>query len=145
MARSKKHNNNKKNKSFVLVHKNIPEPHPTTFTMISYAIIDCRLKGIYKAINKQQYDRASDIINDTIRSIKAAVENECDPKFVEYVICQLYMMLLDIAFNRKQDVHSKVRDLHYQIYNITSIYNNETYNYNTDLEYSDDSELIHFF
>lgn len=91
---------------------------PQTFTMISYGIIDCRLKGIYKNLNKGKNERAAEIINDTIRSIKGAKESECDPKFVDYVLCQLYMMLLDIGFKRPQEAHVRLRNMHYEIYNI---------------------------
>lgn len=86
--------------------------------VVSYAVIDCRLSSIYRYLSNKNVSMATHIINDTITAIKHAKVFECDNKFIDHVVTQLYMMLLDIAFHREQDVHCRVRDMHYKIVNL---------------------------
>lgn len=91
---------------------------PVSFTMVSYAVLDCRFKGIYRLIALQKYAKASIVINDTLRSIKNAAVCECAPKFMDFVISELYRMLIDLAFHRYDSLHEHIRMLHYTVLEI---------------------------
>ena len=86
-----------------------------TLALVNMAVIDCRLGSIYRNLAKQEIDKTIHIINDTIKSINNAIEWDCESKFVNYVLSELYLTLISIAFGRIHDAHNKIRDLHYKI------------------------------
>ena len=92
--------------------------HPQTFTLVNYAILDCRLTGLYKLMCRGNYTKVVAVLNDTLRSIRGAVSCQCTSKFMDFIITQLYHMLVDMAFRRYSAVHERLRDVHFIIVDI---------------------------
>lgn len=88
---------------------------PIPITLITLGVIDCRLGSIYRNLAKQEIDKTVFLLNDTIKTIQNAVEWDCERPFVDHVVSQLYLSLINIAFGRVNDAHNKIRDLHYKI------------------------------
>lgn len=86
--------------------------------VVSFDVLDCRLKGIYNLMRKDNIPKAITVINQTIRSINNAKKAECPRQFVNFFVEQLYSILIDIAFKRIPDAHNRIRDLHYTIMDI---------------------------
>lgn len=87
----------------------------TTFTMVDETIIDCRLHGIYSNICKGNIDKAVLVINETIRSVQRAQQVDCEKEFVNHLVNELYLMLVNIAMGRIHAAHDKIRNLHYSL------------------------------
>jgi hypothetical protein len=85
---------------------------------ITLAYIDNNLKLIYSLINKGDPNDAIKVINETMMKIKCAREYRCSPKFIDYIMTQMYLMLTDISFRRIDNLHCRVRDVHYSILDI---------------------------
>ena len=96
-----------------------------SFTMISYGILDCRFTGLYKMLQRGQYQKMINVINETLYSIRTAVETECTKTFMDFIISQLYLMLVDMAFRRYDNVHERIRDIHFLIMDILTPENDE--------------------
>lgn len=90
---------------------------------VSFDVLDCRLKGIYNLMRKDNISKAVSVINQTIWSINHAKSSECPRQFINFFVEQLYSILIDIAFKRIPDAHNRIRDLHYTIMDIlTPVY-----------------------
>lgn len=86
-----------------------------SITLINPAVIDCRLGSIYRNLAKNNIDNTVFLLNDTIKIIQGATEYDCNERFVNYVVDELYRSLINVAFGRYHMAHDKIRDLHYEI------------------------------
>lgn len=84
---------------------------------INERIINCRLTGLYKALNKRDYDRTSDLIADTINMIKIAEVVDIDAPLYSKINDDFYRIAVDFAFKLYHSVHNRIRDMHYYIIN----------------------------
>jgi hypothetical protein len=83
--------------------------------MIDEAIIDCRLRGLYKLLARQKYAKFQHVVNDTIWNFQNAEEIAVDPKLMSQFINIMYICLVDLAMGRTNMVHDKIRDMHYAL------------------------------
>ena len=67
------------------------------------AVLDCRVGGLLNLLNKQDYKKAAQVMNETIRIFDTAVENSFSQEFIMYVVNNLYHCLIELSF-RKYDV-----------------------------------------
>lgn len=82
-------------------------------TYVNDAVISRRLWGIYSKILRRDIANAKILLNDTIRTLSYA-ETE-NPEISSACIDALYRVLVDLAFKRVDEAHSKLRDLYYNI------------------------------
>jgi hypothetical protein len=90
---------------------------PLRLMLVSDAIIDCRVRGLYNLLRKGKYYHTRLLLNDTIRELQTADEYECDPAFLQHVVDEMYRALVDMSFRKYMSVHNRLRDLHYEIFN----------------------------
>jgi len=71
--------------------------------LMNEAVLDCRVGGLLNLLNKQDYKKAAQVMNETIRIFDTAVENSFSKEFIMYVVNNLYHCLIELSF-RKYDV-----------------------------------------
>ena len=108
--------------------------HAKSFKIVSYDALDCRLRGIYNLISKNNLSKAAEVINDTIRTVNTAESSECCRAFLNYFVDNMYRILIDIARKQMDNVHNRLRDVHYMIIDIITPDNDVFY----DQDISDD-------
>lgn len=78
------------------------------------AIIDCRLRGIYKRLYRGDNVRAAKLIKDTLQNMRVR-PFDVDKYMYNAVYDTFYLCLIDIAMKRFDSAHNRIRDLHYTI------------------------------
>jgi hypothetical protein len=91
------------------------EPTTKPFGYVSDAVIDCRLRGIYHALNDKDYFKSCALINDCIRLLDTTYEIDMDKKLVLHIYKTLYNALVELGLNRPMAAHDHIRNLHYTI------------------------------
>ena len=84
-------------------------------TYLSDATLDCRMRGVYFKLLKNDVKLAREMVNDTIWTLNNA-ENECSDT-VKYCSPIMYKILVDLSLDRITEAHDKIRSIHYYIYN----------------------------
>jgi hypothetical protein len=82
---------------------------------INEGIVNSRLKGLYKSILNNDYDRTKFLVEDTINMIKTTTEIDIDKELYNKIIDELYQMIMELIFKKYNSVHDRIRDLHYLI------------------------------
>ena len=83
-------------------------------TYVHDAVLDCRMRGIYSLLAKQQYKTAAHVINDTINLVRGPTPHLASPVATS-VFNHLCKALLDIAFKRYHNAHDEIRKVHYML------------------------------
>lgn len=78
------------------------------------AIIDCRLRGIYRRLSRGESVRAAKLIKDTLNNMRMR-PFDVDKFMYNAIYDTFYMALIDIAMKRFDSAHNRIRDLHYMI------------------------------
>ena len=82
---------------------------------INEGIVNSRLKGLYKSLLNNDYDRTKFLVEDTINMIKTTTEIDIDKELYNKILDELYQMILELVFKKYNSVHDRIRDLHYLI------------------------------
>ena len=80
-------------------------------------ILDGRILGIYKAMQNGDNDYICNLVCDTIDILKNAQEIDIDENMLDRVMNDLYTMTVELSLNQINNIHNRVRDLHYFIVN----------------------------
>jgi hypothetical protein len=84
--------------------------------LITDAVIERRLFGIYKLLSYKKIDKVIALVNETIWNLQNAEEYESNMSTVNTTINVLYTILIDIARKRYNMAHDKVRDLRFTMW-----------------------------
>jgi len=85
-------------------------------TYLDATILDCRMRGIYSLLLRQQYQTAVIVVNDTIVMIRS-LSKYLPAKMMGSMVDGLYSCLVHLAFKRHQLAHDAIRALHYMLEN----------------------------
>jgi hypothetical protein len=86
---------------------------------LNVAVVDCRIRGIYKLLSRGDYCKASISIGDMWVNLMRAKEIDFDKKTYNTIYDAFARMKVEMAFRKYTDVHNRLRDLHYFIENLT--------------------------
>lgn len=87
----------------------------TRITLVHDMVLECRLGTIYRAIRHQNYEKAMDVLRNTLLTLLQAEEIEL-PSNAQYAVIQrLSNALSKLAYNQPMLAHNEIRDLHYQL------------------------------
>jgi hypothetical protein len=78
------------------------------------AVVDCRLRGIYRQLKRNAYNKAMNNVISIISDFRKA-DIDMDKNLAEHVMTELLRIRIAMAFKRYQDAHNRVRDLHYKL------------------------------
>jgi len=81
---------------------------------VNELIVDCRLRGIYCQIRHQKYQKAKDLISQMIMYLKN-IDVNIEKELYNEIIEEFYHMSVEMAFKKYNNVHDRVRNLHYKI------------------------------
>jgi hypothetical protein len=80
-------------------------------------ILDRRIMGIYKAMQNGNIDYICNLVCDTIDVLENAQEIDIDENMLYRVMTDLYTMTVELSLNQINNIHNRIRDLHYFIVN----------------------------
>ncbi len=82
--------------------------------VIDETIIDCRLRGLNKSLQRGDYDRVKFNIIDTINHLNQC-SVEMDKKLYNKIVDEFLHMRVESALRKYEILHNRIRDLHYTI------------------------------
>jgi hypothetical protein len=83
-------------------------------------IINQRICTIYKSIKNEKYKRAYALIDDTLNTLKNAKELFMDSMLVDRIMNDFFKMTFELAFQKFNAAHNRLRDLHYFIISLSN-------------------------
>lgn len=86
-----------------------------TFTYLSDEIIYGQMRVVSMLLRDKKYYNAQKVLNDIISSTRCAYIVECDKCRLSYIIDESYRTLIDMAFKRYIDAHSRVKNMLWKI------------------------------
>ena len=90
---------------------------PGNIFFVDDVIVDCRLRGIYKSLLRRDYMRVKFNISDMIDHLVKAPYIDLDVDIYKQIIDQFMHMRVDCAMKKYDDVHNRIREVHYLIEN----------------------------
>jgi hypothetical protein len=87
------------------------------FAYIDEVIVDCRLVGMNKAMLRGDYDRVKFNIIDMIDHLRKTPFIEMDKMMYDTIMSEFLHMRVESALRKFDDVHNRIRDLHFMILN----------------------------
>jgi|UniRef100_A0A6C0BEZ9 hypothetical protein len=91
-------------------------------------ILSCRIHGMYKKSLRQDFISLKSVVNDTLNTIRTA--HVKDKEIISAAIPLLYMILVDIAMKRYDNVHNTIREIKYLV--VRKYQRDRSYIYNVD-------------
>ncbi len=85
------------------------------FAYVDEGVIDCRIRGMYKQVMLQQYDKVVANAKDTLLVLRTAQELDMDVRLYGKLVDNLYKVRLDFVAGDYEKMHNRVRDMHYAI------------------------------
>lgn len=82
---------------------------------VDEAVVDCRVRGMYKQVMRGQYDKVVANAKDTLLVLRTAKELDMDVKLYGKLVDNLYKVRLDFVAGDYQKMHNRIRDMHYAI------------------------------
>lgn len=85
----------------------------TPFQYLNMTIVDARVKGIYSNLLAGKYAKARSSIVDMYVNLMRAEELDFDKPVYNAIYAAFAHMKIDAALGKYDDVHNRLRDLHY--------------------------------
>jgi hypothetical protein len=88
----------------------------TTSRRLAYIdtwILSCRVHGMYKKSLRRDFISLKNSVNDTLNTIRTTDVH--DKETVSAAVPLLYMILIDIAMKRYDNVHNNIREINYMV------------------------------
>lgn len=95
----------------------VPFANINNFEYITLGVIDSRIKGLYKLLLREQYDKLHLSINDMFVNLIRVKEFDFDRKMYNIIYTEFARMKVEASLRKYQSVHNRLRDLHYLIEN----------------------------
>lgn len=84
-------------------------------TLMNDGVLMCRVGGIYNLIERKDYKKATEVINDTIKLFRTVVEKDIDRELEKYAVQNLYYALIKLATHHYVEAHKHITDVHFAI------------------------------
>jgi hypothetical protein len=84
-------------------------------TLMTEAVLDCRMRGIYNLLLTGKYQKAKQVIYETIKLFGEVEETEVDELLKKYASKHLHKALTMMCRKKYIQAHAHIRDIHYAI------------------------------
>lgn len=90
---------------------------PGNIMFVDDVVVDCRLKGLYQSLLRQDYERVKFNIIDMIDHLRKAPYVDMDINVYKKIIDEFMHMRVEVAIKKYNNVHDRIRNVHYFISN----------------------------
>ena len=86
-----------------------------SYTYVSKESVDGQLRIINMLLDDKNYKGVCKTLGTLISNINNAVIYECDKDTLFHIVDEAFRSQVDMAFKRYNQVHDRVRDMHYMV------------------------------